>query len=228
VLLAVVRLARTRNNERTAADRSRLMLLTSVAAVFTLIQFPFSAPIYFCYVGPLVALLAVALLAPSARRAPLVPAALMVFLAVFAVTRTNTSRLPGKGVLYLPFPPTIPLGLPRGGLDVTELDATMYRATMSLLWQHARGDYTYAAPDCPEIYFLSGLRNPTRTFFDDFDDPTGRDARILAATEQHGVTAIVVNLAPSFADDLSDDLMTELRRRYPFAADVGKFQVRWQ
>ena len=228
VLLAVVALARTAGADRPAAERARLLLLASVAGMCSLVQFPFAAPIYFCYVAPLVALFAVALFAPAVRRAPFVPAVLLAFATLFAVTRTNTSRLYGMGVLYLPYPPLVSLDMPRGGLAVPALDGMMYRRAIEVLGAHARGGYTWAAPDCPEIYFLSGLRNPTRTLFDDFDEPAGRTARILAATERHGVTAIVVNVAPSFADEVSGDLMAELQRRYPYAEDVGKFQVRWR
>jgi hypothetical protein len=229
VLLGVVVLAKVR-----AADaespllRSQTMLLLSASAVFTLVQFPFSAPIYFCYVAPLVALLAIALLPHARPMAPAVPAALMVFLIAFAVMRVNTSTLFGMGVLYRPYPQTRLLGLPRGGLDVPAREAEMYGIAVRVLQQHARGEYTWASPDCPEVYFLSGLKNPTRSLFDFFDDETGRTARILATLEQHGVTAIALNSAPQFTAGISEDLVAELERRYPFGANVGKFQIRWQ
>jgi hypothetical protein len=97
-----------------------------------------------------------------------------------------------------------------------------------ILRRHAKGGYTWASPDCPEIYFLSGLRNPTRTLFDFFDDPTQRTERILAALERHGVTAIVLNRAPQFSANIPDDLVEELERRYPLGANAGKFQIRWR
>lgn len=208
--------------------RSQVLLLLGVTAVFTLVQFPFSAPIYFCYVAPLVALTAAALYRYATPMAPAVPALTTVFLIAFAVLRVNTSLLFGMGVLYQPYPRTLPLEMPRGGLSVPDYDANMYNAAVMVLHRHARGGYTWASPDCPEIYFLSGLRNPTRTLFDFFDDPTGRDARILSALQQHGVTAVVLNRAPQFSADLTDAFVAEIERRYPFGADVGKFQIRWQ
>lgn len=229
VLLGVIVLARVR-----AADaaspllRSRTMLLLSVSAVFTLVQFPFSVPIYFCYVAPLVALLAVALL-PHARPMPhAVPASFLVFLVAFAVMRVNTSTLSGMGWLYQPYPRTASLGLPRGRLDVPAREAEMYRVAVKVLQQHARGGYTWASPDCPEVYFLSGLGNPTRSLFDFFDDNTGRTARILSALERHGVTAIALNSAPEFTAGIPKDLVNALEQRYPFGANIGKFQIRWQ
>jgi hypothetical protein len=229
VLAGVVLLARDRMADRESPlRRSRLMLLLGVCAVYTLVQFPFSVPIYFCYVAPLVALLAVALLPYVRPMASAVPALAMAFLIAFAVLRVNTSTLFGMGVLHQPYPLTASLGLPRGGLEVPAQEALMYRAAVHTLQRHARGGYTWASPDCPEIYFLSGLRNPTRSLFDFFDDESGRTGRILATLERHGVTAIVLNSAPQFTRGIADDLVAELERRYPYGANVGKFQVRWQ
>jgi hypothetical protein len=204
------------------------MLLLSVAAVFTLVQFPFSAPIYFCYVAPLVILCAVALLRYAPPLAPAVPMLGAAFLLAFAVFRVNTSRLFGMGVLYMPYPPTAVIDMPRAGVIVPDYEARMYHVAVPMLQLHARGGYTWAAPDAPELYFLSGLRNPTRSLFDFFDDTTGRTARILEALDRRAVTAVVVNSAPQFSPELAPDLAAEIRRRYPHAADVGKFQVRWR
>jgi hypothetical protein len=204
------------------------MILLSVAGVFTLVQFPFSAPIYFCYVAPLVVLAAAALYSYAPPVATAVPALVTGFLIAFAVLRVNTSLLFGMGVLFQPYPPTAALMMPRGRLEVPARDAEMYHAVTMILRRHAKGDYTWASPDCPEIYFLSGLRNPTRTLFDFFDDPVRRTERVLASLDRHAVTAIVLNRAPQFSDNLPDDLVAELERRYPLGANAGKFQVRWR
>jgi hypothetical protein len=229
VLLGVTILGRVREADGgSPLLRARTMLLLSVAAVCTLVQFPFSAPIYFCYVAPLVILCAVAVLRyapPLARAVPVLGAA---FLLAFAVFRMNTSRLFGMGVLYMPYPPTAVIDVPRAGVRVPAHEAEMYRRAVPLLQQHARGGYTWAAPDSPELYFLSGLRNPTRSLFDFFDDTTGRTTRTLEALDRHAVTAVVINSAPQFSPEIAPDLAAELGRRYPHAADVGKFQVRWR
>jgi hypothetical protein len=229
VLIGVVLLAKVRAVDlESPLLRSQTMLLLSVTAIFTLVQFPFSASIYFCYVAPLVALLAVALLRHARPMAPAVPIALIAFLIAFAVLRVNTGTVYTMGSWYQPYPPTAPVNLPRGDLDVPAGEAETYRVAVSMLQQHARGGYTWASPDCPEIYFLSGLRNPTRTLFDYLDDQTGRTARILATLEEHHVTAIALNSTPEFSGVTPKDLAGELERRYPFDATVGKFQIRWQ
>jgi 4-amino-4-deoxy-L-arabinose transferase and related glycosyltransferases of PMT family len=226
-LTGVLVLARPAAGDDSPLRRSQALLLLGVMAVFTLVQFPFSAPLLLLRRAARGALGGGAVPLRDADGSA-VPALTTVFLIAFAVLRVNTSLLFGMGVLYQPYPPTLPLEMPRGGLSVPDYDANMYNAAVMVLHRYARGGYTWASPDCPEIYFLSGLQNPTRTLFDFFDDPTGRDARILGALEQHGVTAVVLNRAPQFSPNLTDAFVAEIERRYPFGADVGKFQIRWQ
>jgi trans-aconitate methyltransferase len=80
----------------------------------------------------------------------------------------------------------------------------------------------------PEVYFLSGLKNPTRSLFDFFDDTTDRTARILGALDSHGVTAVVLNHYPAFSPKPSHDLVQAIEQRYPYAINVGPYQVRWR
>jgi hypothetical protein len=116
----------------------------------------------------------------------------------------------------------------RGGLEIPRIQSVVYNYAISLLLAHARGGYTWASPDCPEIYFLSGLRNPTRTLFEFFEDSTGHTERVLHALDTHGVTAIVMNRTPGFSPGISDELAGALAQRYPEAERVGNFLVRWQ
>ena len=226
-LLGVFVLARARPaDERQPLLRAQTLLLLAVASVYTLVQFPFAVSIYFCYLAPLVVLSAVALLRYAPPVGRVVPGALVAFLIAFALFRVNTSALFGMGTLYRPYPPTAELGLSRGGVEVPTWEAAMYHATISTLQRHARGGYTFATPDCPEIYFLSGLRNPTRSLFDFFDEGPDRTSRILAALERHAVTAIVLNSAPTFSKGVPKDLQQALEARYPYAMVIGKFQVR--
>ena len=108
------------------------------------------------------------------------------------------------------------------------LDVNEYQAVTWLLRAHARGGYTWASPDSPEIYFLTGLRNPTRSLYEFFDDTTAHSARILAALDAHGVTAIVENRKPPFSAPLTPELLGALEARYPHAAELGPYVVRWR
>jgi hypothetical protein len=208
--------------------RSRVMLVLSVAAVCNLVQFPYAVPNYLCYVAPLVILTMAALSPYMPPLAPVVPASLLAFYLAFAVLRMNDTPLYGMGTVYWKYWPTRRLANTRAGIEIPLDHAMMYEYVIPLLRSRARGGYTWASPDAPEIYFLSGLRNPTRTLFDFFDDPTDRSARVLRAIEAHGVTAIALNRRPAFSEPIPDDLVNELERRFPFAANVGPTQVRWR
>jgi hypothetical protein len=94
--------------------------------------------------------------------------------------------------------------------------------------QHASGQFIYAAPDCPEVYFLTGLRNPTRTLFDFFDEQEGRTQRILNAIQNHHVNVIVVASQQPFSPPIAPDLLSALKDQFPQSAKVGRFVVRWR
>ena len=84
-----------------------------------------------------------------------------------------------------------------------------------------------ATPDCPEIYFLSGFRNPTRTFYEAFDEEPMTAARLLALIDRRGITVVVINLQPEFSPGLDARLVRALTDRFPHAATAGRFMVRW-
>jgi 4-amino-4-deoxy-L-arabinose transferase-like glycosyltransferase len=229
-LLAVATLWRAcATDAEQSLRRARLVLVLCVAALCNLVQFPYAVPNYFCYVAPSVALLAVALHSELRPLPRTVPAALVAFYVAFAVLRVNDSTLNAMGITYGPYHPTAAIGLSRGGgLLIPRDQAMVYQRLVPMLRQRARGGFTWASPDAPELYFLTGLRNPTRSLFDFFDDPTDRSARLLATLDAYAVTAIVLNDRPSFSPLPQDDLVAELERRYPFATNVGPFQLRWR
>ena len=208
--------------------RAQTLLLVAVTALCNLVQFPFAGPVYFSYVAPLVALLALALFGYMRPSRGAVPALLLVFFGGFAVLRTNSSPLRSMGVNYeAPFP-LATLALGRGGIEVPEVHALVYDSLIPLLRARAHGGYTWASPDAPEIYFLSGLRNPTRTLFDFFEDSTGRNARVLGALDAHGVTAIVLNTIPWFSPQITRDMNAALVSRFPRMQTLGPYQLRWR
>jgi hypothetical protein len=105
-----------------------------------------------------------------------------------------------------------------------------YSKLVNVVRSHAGSDssYIYAAPDSPEVYFLTGLRNPTRTMYDFFDDQEARTPRLLAALRTHDVKVVAINRAPEFSLKVDGELRTALEREYPLATAVGVFEVRWR
>jgi hypothetical protein len=78
------------------------------------------------------------------------------------------------------------------------------------------------------VYFLADRENPTRTFFDYFDEPEQRENRILAAIRQHDVGVVVINTAPDFSGKIASALYDSLSLSFPKTASVGAFEVRWK
>jgi len=228
-IAAVTVLWRTRAADATEPLlRQRLMALLCVMALCNLVQFPYFVANYFCYVAPLVLLVAVALMSYLRIASRALVGMVMAFYMAFAVARANRTTLYTMAVYYRPYLPTQVLDLPRGGIEVPTQHAEWYRPLILILQMQARGGYTWASPDMPEVYFLSGLKNPTRSLFDFFDDPANRTTRILSALDSHGVTAIVVNGWPAFSPPLAPDLADGLVKRYPMALNIGPYQVRWR
>ena len=204
----------------------RLLLLLCITAPVSLVQFPFSQPVYFTYIAPLVAVSAVAVVS-SFRVGRGMAGAVLCFYLLFAVM-DNQGFVYRQGYYFAPSDQTEMLSLDRGGLRVSREDKEEYEALVSLLQRHAKGGFVYAGPDCPEVYFLSALRNPTRTFFDFFDDPTDRTARVLGQIEDHGVRVIAINQRPDFSGQMPAGLSSALVDRFPEFTEVGRFQVRWK
>lgn len=207
---------------------AQAVLVLSVTALASLVQFPYSAPIYFCYVAPFVALTAVALHSYWRPMAGMVPGMLVAFFGIFAMLRANGSPLQSMGRVHVPGFQMVRLALARGGIDIPQEHAVVYDSLVPMLRAHARGGYTWASPDTPEIYFLSGLRNPTRSLFEIFDDSTNGNERVLRMLDARGVTAIVLNTYPSFSRNVTHDLYVQLQARYPHARSFAPFQLRWR
>jgi hypothetical protein len=153
---------------------------------------------------------------------------LVTFLIVFAVVRVNGTPLQSMGIAYQPPFLMTPLTLERGGVVVPTVEARTYEELIPLLTTHARGGYTWAAPDAPEVYFLSGLRNPTRSLYEFFENPVGYQERTLALLDAHGITAVVVNQHPFFSAGITVGMYRAITSRYPHSRIVGPFDVRWR
>lgn len=209
--------------------RHSAMLLVAVTAACALIQFPFSAPIYFCYVAPLLALSLAALFSIPASVSRPVLGLLLAFYFAFAVFRVTPGFIHVMGYHYQPDPETTPLRLERaGGLRVDRDRALEYQQLIPEIQAHAgTSAYIYAAPDCPEVYFLAGKRNPTRTMFDFFEDAGQQTAQVLEAISRRQVQVVVLYSHPEFSGPLPPELAAALRERFSQSETIGQFEVRW-
>jgi hypothetical protein len=209
------------------------VLLLSLAGLIGLLQYPYAFAIYFCYTAPLALLgLAWTVRERGQRELRWLYAGALGAFAAFAVVWLNTGFVRAIGARYVPEPPSRLFALPRAGLEVPAVQADLYEQVVREIDAHAApGEPIYAAPDCPEIYFLSGHPNPTRTFYDAFDGDAGdalaRERRILRTLAERGVRVVVLSGAPEFSPRVSASLFTALAERYPSARKLGHFLVMW-
>ena len=201
-------------------QRQRLMALLSLAAVCSLVQYPFAAPIYLCYGIPLTLLAVVALVTPVNKQpATYVLAALAGFYLLFGVEMLvpdHIYELTHKvGQLE-------ELQLERsGGLQIEY--AANFAHLIRLLQEHSPNGLLYAGNDCPEMYFLSGLKNVTR------DDSGASTAEVLKALQSDDLKVVVINEAPFFPlAKMDPELRAEVMRRFPNSTQSGIFHVFWR
>ena len=229
VLGVVLVLRQSMRRQMDAIQQQQIFLVLSVAATCNLIQFPFTAPIYLCYVVPLVILAAAALLSRLQDPPRLLVTAVFCFYVLYAMLEVTPGFVHAIGWYYSPDRQSARLTLPRaGGLRVSPETARTSEVLGALLEQHANGEYIYATPDCPEVYFLYGFRNPTQTLLDFLDDPVGRTDRILNAVHARNVSIVVINQRPQFSDPVPSDLRAALEREFPAQQVVDPFVVRWK
>lgn len=202
----------------------------AVVALCSLVQFPFGAPIYFMYVGPLLVLGALAALSLSRRLTPASPVVLVLLCLqlIFAARWLNTGFIKKMGLWYKPSDQTAKLDLTRAKLLVSESEKGEYERLVAAIRDHGGGPYIYAGPDSPEVYFLAGRRNPTRALFEflSVDDLRGRE--LLDVLGEHDVGVVAINRHPSFSDPLEEATLERLRDRYPRHTEIGHFILRWR
>ena len=226
-IVGVALLARASRADTSPLLRQQTVLLLAVTCMCSLAQYPYTTSVYFCYVAPLVVLLLPALYSHVRLSRQTAPLLLAAFFTAFAVMRTNATRIASVGAWYQEPPPLARLTMARGGVDVPVPDARNYGSLVTKLRAHARGEYTWASPDAPEVYFLSGLRNPTRTLFEVFDARPATPDDVMRTLESHHVTAVVLG-TPSFSPPISSDMYARLFARYPHEEYVGNYLLRWR
>jgi hypothetical protein len=207
--------------------REQTFLLVAVLAAIDMVQFPFSAPIYFSYTAPMLALAAVPVASLGAR--PLHLTMLLGYLA-FAVMSLNVGYAWNIGVIHQAgYAVTDTRPLTRSRLRIPPDDAFEYLGLVSAIRTRIRtGEYVFATPDCPEVYFLSGTRNPTGDLYEFLRGPRRGVTETLELLEHHHINLIVINRAPHFSGPIDPALEMALESRFPHSEMVGRFVVRWR
>jgi Dolichyl-phosphate-mannose-protein mannosyltransferase len=217
---AAILLRSTRSGSLSKLQRQKIMLLISLAAICSLVQFPFAAPIYLSYCLPLTLLAALAIVT-TAKKFPgtYVLVAITGFYLLFGVVRLVPDyiyELTHKvGTLE-------ELHIPRAaGLRVEF--APDVETFVHLLQEHAPNGLIYAGNDCPEVYFLTGLRNVTH------DDSGVAPEEVLKAIDSMDVKEVVINEAPFFPGGrINPEFRTVIVRKFPESRRMGIFSVYWR
>jgi hypothetical protein len=205
---------------------ARAFFLVAVAATASLIQVPFALYTYFLYSVPLIALAVTALVTAQPAMPAVVPGALLAFVLLFGARGPDSlGPRPGRRAEDA----LVPLGQPRAGLLVSREDSASYAALLGSIRRHASGEWMYAWHDAPQVYFLSGLRNPTRTMFEVFDDSLARSAGSLTrALRRRDVRLVVLTDPAGAARPMDPAFRSWLLTAYPSAERVGRDEVRWR
>ncbi len=211
-----------------AGSGAKVFATLAVAAMASLIQFPDAYGIYFLYVAPLVvlAIAAVTSVNSHALRGPLFVVLLVA--GIFSVGWLHRGHPLTVGLRWQPVVWDFDLVMPRGGLEVDRRSGAEAHLVAQTVLAHAQpGDVVFAAPDCPEVAFLTGTRDPLRSAFGFFNTQLDDPAALESLLEGEGVEVAVVNTRPGFSASLSKPVLQMLSRRYPNRETVGGFVVLW-
>jgi hypothetical protein len=137
-------------------------------------------------------------------------------------TRSVVDVLAGRKVAL-----DAPEGLPGVSLAMTRADQQKYRRLLALIEEHVEPDKPMLAlPFQPELYFLSRRRS----IFDFYITTLSiRDEADLAAAQRRLTESsppiIIYRPGDKYSNWASEALMTEIKRRYRRAEQVGSFDV---
>jgi hypothetical protein len=208
--------------------RSMLFGLATFLAWASLVQVPFSAPIYFCYVVPLAVVAAAALGAHNSALARPALRASVAMLIAFALVSLNRGYVYNLGGMHYPFVFDAPLDVERASLRVTAADAVSYRRVVELISTHIGDGQLVAGPDAPEVYFLAGSFSPSGTLFDFFTDQVSAEGGLNDLPGLPAASVVVLNHGRRFSLGPSAHLAAKVRRMFPNSEGVGTLEVRWR
>jgi hypothetical protein len=128
-----------------------------------------------------------------------------------------------------PPPGTPPLALERAGLTVLEHERAVYEELVrEIRARAAPGSPIYAAPDCPEVYFLADRPNPTRTMYEVLAAQPLAAPEVMGLIATRNVPVVVLHARPLFSPPLAGELVAALRHAFPQARVIGPFELRWK
>lgn len=213
---------------RVGGVRDAAIVVACLAVAIALVEYPFAAPIYTVYALPLTMLAVVGGVRSSRRVGVATQWLVLVFFLAFGITRIVPGSVGSMGIAFHRTPDVALLELPRGGLRIDPREAVQYEDLIRFVVERAEGRPIWAGPDSPEVYFLSGIPNRTRTFFDFLDAPETMATPLADRLDALGVGVVVVKLNSQFSRGLSRETYMALRERFPRESGFPGFVVLWR
>ena len=212
-------------------DRTQRKILFGAATFLawaSLVQVPFSAPIYYCYVTPLAVIAAIAAAGNTGALHRPVLAVSAAVLVAFGVGSMNRGDIYNLGGIHRPVARYEPLNLDRASLRVSRADGVTYRRVVELITSHIGNGSLVAGPDAPEVYFLTGTVSPSGTLFDFLTDQVSLETGLNDLPGLATASVVVLNHGRQFAQGPSVHLAKKARRMFPNSETVGTLEVRWR
>lgn len=225
-VLAVWWLMRDGARHGLPADRRALAFLLVAAAVMSsLVQVPFALYTYFLYFLPLLLLALAGVVAAQPAMPRVIPAALLAYCIWFGFRQPDSLARPASPDRDRP----ALLALARGGIAVSPADSAKYVNLVRAIERHRPGDWIYVWHDAPEVYFLAGKRNPTRTIFEAFDDSVSQTtANLRERLTRRDVRVVVFTDPDGAVRPMAADFRAWVDSTFPANEWVGRSEVRWR
>ena len=226
VVAGIAALARrARTDAEGSPTGANVFVVLAMAAMVLMVQFPFSAPIYFCFAAPLVAVTVGAVVALERGRPRLLDASVLVLYLVYGLLDANPVYVFRFGRTFERYVAGKQLDPIRAGIRVPASDADVYRELVDTVRQESPGGRVVAGPDCPEVYFLSGRENPDRSLVAFLGPARGDPDSAVRLLEARHNEVVVINRRPDFSPPVSPAMVDALGSMYPRRRDVGRFTV---
>jgi hypothetical protein len=203
------------------------VVLTAIACATLLIEFPFASPSYLFYTIPLTMVALAAVVGAAGRTPASIQLVVIIFLLLFGIVRVSPGTHNSFGFRFIETDEIVRMKLPKSGLRVRAFDATRYEALIGAVQTLAEGRTLWAGPDAPEVYFLSGVPNQTRTLYDFLDD-NAATVPLIDRIRATRATLVVLKTDPDFSAAPTQATVDALRADFPNARGVPGFLVFWR
>ena len=217
----------TRGSASAHRSTDAAVVITAIACATLLIEFPFASPSYLFYTIPLSMVALTAVVGATGRTPASIQLVVVAFLLVFGLVRVTPGTVHSFGWRFVETDETVRMKLPKSGLRVRAADAERYEALIGAVQVLAKDRTLWAGPDAPEVYFLSGVPNRTRTLFD-FLDATAGTVPLIDRVHAAQASLVVLNLQPDFSGPPDRATVDALRAEFPNARTVPGFLVFWR